>query len=245
MIVNPLPTPVCMVPPGSGNGGNCDPAPPSDPSAQLPHFCDGPDSPDSPGICVAVSSGAHAGSCSPMCVFALDGSSPSGCAGLDTCGPTAFIALDTSNQLFGWGSCLGTCEKSADCAALGSGYTCQTDTGYCTASPVTRPKHLGEACTANDSTTGACNCLPGMSGSGYCTSACVLGGAPCPNGWRCDTLQSASVHVGGNVLAVPAENSGMSGLCVAPCTAPDGGPALCPSNSTCQSGTPLGPACLP
>jgi hypothetical protein len=36
MIVNALPTPVCMVPPATA--GNCDPAPPADPSSRLPHF---------------------------------------------------------------------------------------------------------------------------------------------------------------------------------------------------------------
>jgi hypothetical protein len=244
MIVNPLPTPVCMVPPASGGGGNCDPAPPSDPSAQLPHFCDGPDSPASPGICIASSS-PHVGTCSPMCTFFLDGSAPTGCVGKDTCIETQFIALDSNNQLFGWGFCQGSCEQTSDCATLGAGYICQTDTGYCTASPVTRSKQLGQACTANDSTTGACNCLPGTTGQGYCTSSCIYGGAPCPMGWVCDTLQSATVHVGGNALTVPAENPGISGLCVAPCTAPDGGPAQCPATSTCKLGTPIGPDCLP
>ncbi len=245
MIVNPLPTPVCLVPPASGGGGNCDPAPATDPSALLPHFCDGPDSPSSPGICIANSSAPHDGTCSPMCTFILDGSPPTGCVGKDTCIETQFIALDSNNRLGGWGYCQGTCENTSDCAALGAGYICQTDTGYCTASPVTRPKQLGQACTGNDSLTGACNCSPGPMGNGYCTSACVVGGAPCPNGWVCDTLQSASVSVGGSMLTVPAENAGMSGLCIAPCTAPDGGPAQCPAASTCKAGTPIGPDCLP
>jgi hypothetical protein len=247
MIVNPLPTPVCMLPPAAAGAGNCDPAPASDPSGQLPHFCDGPDSPSSPGICIPSGTTAHAGTCSPMCIFSLDGSMPVGCVGKDTCVETPFIALDSSSQqLFGWGDCFGSCQKTSDCSALGAGYICQIDTGFCTASPVTRSKQLGQACTSNDSTTGACNCLtPPSTGSGYCTSACVIGGAPCPNGWICDTLQSASPTIGGTVFTVHAENSGMSGMCVAPCNAPDGGPAQCPSPSTCKTGSPVGPDCLP
>jgi hypothetical protein len=244
-VVNALPTPVCMVAPGNG-GGNCDPAPPSDPSARLPHFCDGPDSTASPGICVVGSPASpHAGSCLPMCVFFLNGTLPSGCAGHDACVPSAFVAINSRNEHLGWGFCQGTCQTDSDCSALGSGFKCQTDTGYCTANPVVRAKQLGQACTSNDTTTGACNCFAGATGSGYCTSACVFGGAPCPKGWTCDTLQSAMVTIGGNAVGVPAENVGMAGLCVAPCTVPEGGPAQCPPFSTCQAGTPLGQNCLP
>jgi hypothetical protein len=242
---NALPTPVCMVAPG-GSTGNCDPAPASDPTAQLPHFCDGPDSPTSPGICLMNSPAApHAGSCTPQCTFRLDGSAPIGCAGHDTCVETQFIGLDpNSSLLLGWGFCQGTCQADSDCAGVGTGMRCQLDTGFCTATLVHRTKPIGQACTPTDSDTGACNCFA-PTGSGYCTSACVIGGAPCPNGWACDTLQSATVSVGGTDFSVTAENTGMSGLCVAPCTAPDGGTLQCPGTTTCQTGTPLGANCLP
>jgi hypothetical protein len=177
-------------------------------------------------------------------VFTLDGSPANGCVGTDTCVQIA-IATTQTGQPIGLGYCQGTCETDSDCASLGTNFVCQTDTGFCTTRRITRTKAVGAACTANDLSTGACNCM--LNGTiGYCTSACIVGGAPCAGGWTCETFQPAAFDLGGGATVVIAsENAGLSGLCARPCGPSDAGAGSCPPNSTCQSTTVAGPDCLP
>jgi hypothetical protein len=247
--VQSFPTPICVVPPGS-NGANCDPAPPSDPSGSFLHFCDGPDDPSSPGICIPLTGvpARNLGTCLPQCAFALDGSPPNGCAGTDTC-QFVSVAGTAAGQVLGVGYCQGTCETDSDCSTLGSSFVCQTDLGVCTTHRVTRTKSLGAACTGSDVTSGACNCLlTTASTAGYCTSACVVGGTPCANGWICEPFEPAAIDIGGgNIVVISAPASGAAGMCAAPCDPADAGAegGACPPNSACQSSTIAGPDCLP
>lgn len=243
--IDPYPSPVCVVP--TKGGTSCDPAPASDPSGQFIHFCDGPDNPTSPGLCVPLTSPATSGlgTCLPVCFLALDGSAPTGCVGTDTCVENT-VVLATGGPPFGIGYCQGTCTADADCTGLGSGFVCQTNYGDCTTSHFNPTKALGTACTAADTANGACNCLTFSSTTGYCSSACVIGGPDCPNGWVCDSLQPAVVPDGtGGGYSVPAPSMGAAGMCVIPCTTDDAGNPTCPGSLTCVSGTASGPDCLP
>jgi hypothetical protein len=281
-----LPTSVCKVPPSSV-GGNCDPAPPGDPTGQSLHYCDGPDDPSAPGICVPLTSPATPGqgTCEIPCTFAFDGSAPSGCIGKNTCLPIPGIVASgpTGAIVGGVGYCNGSCEKDSDCSGLGTGWVCQTDIGYCTQHPLaTRKKAFGATCTTagrvNDVTTGACNCgiVSSATGTGLCAPNCIVGGTvPCPTGWVCDNLQDP--------MLTTVENVQTQGVCLPVCTLADAGareaaapdasgaadgaiddgsadaiapgdggaageaaaPASCPTGSTCQLQTPLGPECLP
>jgi hypothetical protein len=222
-----LPTPVCTVS-RVGSGGNCDPAPPSDTAGAFVHFCDGPDMPTSPGICIPGTNPPMAmlGVCLPACTFALDGSAQKGCPGKDTCAPYT-VTLDANGNGVGVGFCQGSCQIDADCSALGTGYVCQTDIGFCTKTKVTRTKSVGQACAAdptkvvgNDSATGACNCVAnGTTNLGYCSTACVVGGSPCANGWVCDNGLLSDVQLSNNqVLMVTADATGTPGQCMQPCS---------------------------
>jgi len=266
------PTPICIVPPAAG--GNCDPAPQAtDPTGQNIHYCDGPDVSTSPGICLPLSfpPTPGQGACLPACSFALDGTAPTGCPGKDTCNPYGLNLDMNGNPINGFGFCQGTCQVDADCSDLGTGYVCQTDIGECTKTLVKRTKAIGQACTAdttNPTATGnaVCNCLaqpnaadPTMA-PGYCTSSCIVGGDPCPNGWICDNL----FQLPGETFS--SENVQTAGQCLAPCPggaggdaggaadsgASDAAPAVdagavtaCPGTSTCQDNTPVGPNCVP
>jgi hypothetical protein len=234
-----LPTPVCLVPLGNGLGGaNCDPAPPTDPTGANFHFCDGPDSPNSPGICIPLTAtpSAGLGLCQIPCTAALDGTVATGCLGQDTC-ILQYVGTDpTTNMPIALGYCRGSCEKDADCADLntaraaagpdaGPAWVCQVDIGYCTQHPVTRTKQLGAACVASgrgsDNTSGACNCaLANAANKGFCTQACIVGGAvACPNGWECDDLQLATLSDG---TTIPTETVNSPGFCIPRCSL-DGG----------------------
>ena len=112
----PLPAGVCLVPPTMAN---CDPAPPEDPNGLLPHFCDGPDAPSSPGLCIAIDPTAPVqgqGTCAPKCTFVPDGSPPVGCLAPDTCTLSTFGTLGAgrSATLVGYGFCQGTCQTGRD-----------------------------------------------------------------------------------------------------------------------------------
>jgi hypothetical protein len=231
-------TPVCIIPPptSSSTTGNCDPAP--DGNDGLPHFCDGPDDPSSPGLCLPFDSTnpqPNQGICYPLCTFALDGAKPTGCAGTDACVPYTFLRSTSAGTVTAFGFCVGGCQKDADCAALGTGYACQTDIGYCTTAKLTRPKALGAACTTgsaaavDDDASGACNCDGDpTSGNGFCTSACIVGGAPCPDNWICDAgFQSPIVFTSstGAPISVPvtSQNVGIEGTCRPGCALADGG----------------------
>jgi hypothetical protein len=231
------PTPVCVVPPpGAAGVGNCDPVPLSSDSDGLKiHYCDGPDSNSSPGVCVPFDPAnpqTGLGTCYPKCVFGTDGGAASGCPGSDTC---AFLGYEPTSQTDagvvisaqGVGYCQGTCQTDADCTGLGTPadggtWSCQVNLGYCTTTPVASGelKALGTACSVNDPQDGTCNCFAGPSGSGYCTSRCVVGGVPCSSGWVCDTGQPAiPSYVGLTTgFTVAGPTPGMVGTCAPLCT---------------------------
>ena len=274
-------TPVCILPPPQTAGaGNCDPAPDGDDG--LPHFCDGPDLPTSPGLCVPFDPNnpqPGQGVCYPLCTFALDGSKPTGCVGTDSCFPVTFLRSSTTGTVTGYGFCGGGCQQDGDCTPLGAGYVCQADIGYCTMKAVVRSKPLGAACsngtttgTVDDSTSGACNCDGDpTTGLGYCSSSCIVGGLPCPDGWTCDAgypnplvfTASGSAPI---EVPVPAQNMGIPGVCQPACALADagvvdsgpvadagndaavvgdGGSGACPPNSSCSAANLAGPDCVP
>jgi hypothetical protein len=264
--VYPWPTPICIVPPTPA--GNCNPAPPSDPGGNQIHYCDGPDLPTSPGVCVPDPM-TGVGFCNAKCTYGADGTAPTGCVGKDTCTPAFVIGTRGVASFVGY--CQGTCEKDSDCSALGPTFFCQLDVGACTKKVVTRPKPLGAPCTTADNTNGGCNCLTSTAtGVGYCTSSCIVGGLPCPGGYVCDNQQTATIMLpDGSTGTITAENVRTQGACFAPCpgaadagpapsdAAPpsdasaseagvvDAGPIACPMNSTCMSMTLAGPECTP
>jgi hypothetical protein len=216
-----LPRPVCMQSPLQDN---CDPTSASDPSGALPHFCDGPDDPSSPGICLADNPSdpvAGEGTCFPKCAFSLDGGAASGCTSPDTCTFWAFGPV--GNTIAGFGFCQGTCQTNGDCSTsqLGASAVCQTDVGVCTTQPVTRTLSLGEACTYDDYQSGACNCdLDPGTLTGFCTTACVVGGAACPSGWVCDANLPSLIQTGATTaISITVQNPGLAGLCMPVCPA--------------------------
>jgi len=267
------PTPVCQLP-RSSNAGNCDPCGGATPCDNALHFCDGPDDPSAPGLCLpldVLNPTVNMGICVPYCILPADGSAPVGCAGNDRCTPFSwglFTPVDGgAPTVTGFGICQGACEKDADCSALGAGYVCQADIGFCTKTLVKRTKAVGAPCTGgtgatSDSTTGACFCFSNAkSNAGYCSTNCIVGGVPCPSGYVCDTgIPSGPLVFGtadGGMLMEPGitkQNVGLSGQCVATCTVVDGGStapdsgtssAACPAASMCNSSTLVGPDCQP
>jgi hypothetical protein len=220
------------------------------------------------------------GVCIPTCTFGTDGSAAQGCAGHDTCVPLNFLLDPTSGTVLGVGFCQGTCQTDSDCSALGATFGCQADVGFCTRAKKTRTKALGTACTnsppgtASDTQNGACNCFSNLiATAGYCTSSCVVGGTPCPNGWVCEALETPTLTFqgaaadGGDLVipGPPTQNPGLAGVCMQPCTLADaGGPsggdasaadaasgdasaaaAPCPALASCVAGTLVGPDCQP
>jgi hypothetical protein len=226
----PYPTPVCIVPPGAADG--C-----ADPSVL---YCDGSNDPGSPGVCVPDSPHAD---CLPKCTFTYDGNAAQGCRGHDACF-ALYDGVTDGSVLEGIGYCFSACEADADCSA-DPGTRCDRESGACETSPLPPTKALGDACTAADKASGACNCYQGPSGSGYCVQACVTGGAPCPNGWICDPRVESAIDLGqGQVLRPSAVSPGIVGLCLAPCTVAGTDPA-CPASSACRTETFAGPDCVP
>ena len=208
------PNPVCVLP-------ACSPV--SDASGL--HFCDGPDDPSSPGIC--VTGGASGGICLPRCNYDKSGSAPTGCQGHDVC--FAYPAA-TEN---GVGYCWAGCTQDTDCS---NGQKCQLDRGWCVQGVLPPTKAVGDACTESDTNAGVCNCLYGSNKTGYCSSTCIVGGAPCPTGFVCDSLETRI-----NGYATP--HAGMGGYCAKACAA-DGG-ATCPGASVCTAVFASGPDCIP
>jgi hypothetical protein len=217
-------TPVCIIPPTTAN---CDPAPVG--QAYGPHYCDGPDLPTSPGICVPfdfASPVSGEGLCYPKCSFTVGGTA-TGCAGSNVCSLDWSFEPD-AGPIAGIGFCQSVCQTDADCASLGTGYGCQTDIGLCTQKKVTRTKSIGEACSvaldggADDNTTGACFCFSGSTGAGFCTSACVTGGVACPNGWVCDSSETDMPFPG---VTETTGTKDVSGFCLPPCSLADAGTA--------------------
>jgi hypothetical protein len=216
------PTPVCRLP-------HC-----IAPANGIVHYCDGPDAPGSPGICLAD------GTCWPTCTFQGDGTPASGCATNNACNAQSF-GLDPKTGLpAGIGFCRGGCETDADCS---NGLRCQVDQGLCVAALASHAA-LGTACDATAST--ACDCFyVSASHVGYCAQACKVGGAPCPGGSTCDALLPttwSSPPADGSTTEFTLQNPGLGGLCAPTCVP---GSATCPPNSTCQSITVPGPDCLP
>jgi hypothetical protein len=267
------PTPLCMLPLSPTAGvGNCNPGPDG-----AVEFCDtaDPSNPTSPGICLPLTtpqqSGPTNGFCVPHCTFAPDGSPAVGCPGKDTCVPYTFVLDGATDVVSGHGYCQGTCQADSDCSALGTGWLCETDDGFCTKTKKARTKLIGAVCSltpaaTSDSETGACNCpFSGTADAFYCTSTCVVGGVACPNGWVCDALEpggpivfSGAASDGGDVVlpALSKQNPGLAGLCFAPCGNADAAPTRCPGASNIPplsictasadvSGTAAGSDCLP
>jgi hypothetical protein len=261
-------TPVCMLPITTSASGNCDPG--TDPGTV--HFCDGPDAPSSPGLCVPNDFSApmtNQGICYPLCTFTSDGSAATGCNGHNACLPVTYVLDSATNTALGIGYCASACQQDSDCSALGVTYSCETDTGYCTQTPLKRTKAQGAACStggsSNDLSTGACLCSAGASNAGYCSSVCVIGGTACPEAWVCDSGEptTLSFGVGEPSFSLTKQNSGLLGICSPSCSLAGGGVeagtsveagagseagaalvSVCPGTSTCATGTVVGPDCV-
>jgi hypothetical protein len=132
------PTPVCILP-------SC--ATVSDVSGL--HYCDGPDDPSSPGICIALSDSVG-GTCIPKCSYDKAGDKATGCQGKDTC--RAYSPAAEAGE----GYCWAGCTEDSHCE---SGQHCQTDRGTCVAGVVPPTKALGQACTVADEDDAACRCF--------------------------------------------------------------------------------------
>ncbi len=223
IVASPLPAPLCLLPPTQDN---CDPAPASDPFGEVPHFCDGPDDPSSPGICLPDNPQEPLqgmGTCQPKCTFDTLGSAEVGCPSPDTCVYLTFQEVSVGNAVavVGFGFCQGTCQKDTDCPQQpGSTTTCQTDVGLCTTQPVARTLAIGAACTFTDFNSGACNCDSDPdTGLGFCTTVCVVGGTPCPSGWVCDSGEPSTASVANGFVTISAQNLGLAGVCLPACSA--------------------------
>jgi hypothetical protein len=241
--------PVCIVAPavsgGVATGGNCDPAPASDPNGTLPHFCDGPDDPASPGLCVPQTSPPQSGQgeCLPKCSFGVDGSPPTPCPTNAACGTAIFTMDQTTGVVVAYGICEGYCRSDADCAPLGAGTSCQVDMGLCTSAPVHRTSTPGAACSS--ASTAACNCVVGSSGTGYCTESCIVGGSDCPTGWVCDSAEPATLDFGTGTPVPVTPTPKLLGECLERCTVPDAGAPQCPASATCSDISVAGLDCQP
>ncbi len=236
------PTAVCLLmhcdPVGSGGGGSL-------------QYCDGPASdPTSPGVCLPTTSPAQPGMgiCLPRCELKLDGSAPTGCRGKDVCN-AAGLGTSASGDVVGVGYCFGGCTADADCPA---GSQCQLDEGTCLTTLYSRTKMLGQGCTSADSASTNHACLCGYSAAtnqGYCTQACIVGGAACPSGYVCSTgeaLQLTGLGAdGGTIPGFASQNIGMAGLCRAVCHGSGDAGGTCPPNSSCNTGDTVGPVCAP
>jgi hypothetical protein len=256
------PTPVCL------------PIQPCDPGTDnLIHYCDGPDVPTSPGVCLPVQAG---GLCVPQCSILSDASAPTGCQGKDRC--NVFGSGLRNGQPFSVGFCFGGCAADADCP---QGSVCQKDEGVCLTTPLTRTKQLGQTCSVNDP-TGACNCFQNnTTGVGYCTQFCIVGAsstAPCPSGYVCDAELPAVITNSVTDASVPGftmQNAGLAGSCLQACgptaasdagsspssdaaadasvdassasgsDAASQGVAMCPATASCAMDHTAGPVCFP
>jgi len=206
------PTPVCIL-------DSCSPV-----SDTKLHFCDGPDAPSSPGICMQGFSGSV---CLPKCSYDKQGGTPTGCAGKDTC-----FAYPSSAQN-GVGYCWAGCTSDNDCQ---SGHHCQVDQGICVIGVTPPTKNIGDACTSKDNDTLACYCLYGNNNTGYCSSFCVVGQTGgCPSGFTCDPFEYRA-------YGYTTPNTGMAGYCTKSCV---GDASACPSSSSCTNLSVAGPDCVP
>lgn len=231
------PTPICIMP------TNCDPGT----DGNL-HFCDGPDQPSSPGVCLSTGT-AGKGICLPQCNFKTDGSAATGCQGKDTCFTAAF-SDNGSGGVLGIGYCFGGCAADADCQ---NGDKCQVNIGLCLKSTVA-PQPAGQGCnstTLTGAAANACNCFSNtQTNLGFCANFCSIGGVTCPTGWNCETDLPTTLtnSADATIAGWTKQNPGMAGVCIPTCVI-DGGAqfdgGVCPTNSKCQTGTVAGPDCLP
>jgi hypothetical protein len=211
------PTPVCILPTCSPVSGST-----------AVHYCDGPDDPSSPGICAPYGT-SGGGICLPKCTYDKNGGAAVGCTGKDVC--NTYPAATQG----GVGYCWAGCTRDADCPA---GQKCQTDQGLCVEGVAPPTKAFGTPCTQTDSNNGACNCLYGSAGSGYCSSFCITGQAGgCPAGATCDALEYRS-------YGFSTANPGLGGYCTITCGGGSDGGTACPA-STCTNVFAAGPDCIP
>jgi hypothetical protein len=268
------PTPICLPIVTMGQQtfvASCDPAPSNDPMGNLIHFCDGPDSPSSTGICIPNNPQQPLpmqGVCLPKCSFQIDGSKPAGCPGNDTCVPFTFELDNTTGTVSGFGYCYGSCANDSECAGLppvgdAGPFVCQKDIGFCTNAPVARgvdggAGSIGSPCTRtqgdpSDGGVGLCNCEYSPSTlNGYCTQSCVVGdpNSTCPEGYVCDNGSPPVIDFGdAGSFKLTAQNPKTPGLCIPKCTVPDSGVGVdggpqCPEFSQCLNVTLQGPDCL-
>ena len=196
-------TPVCMIPPSnSSTQGNCDPVP-GGVDDGLPHFCDGPDNPAAPGpgICLPFDQNnpqPGQGTCYPYARSRSTARSRPDVRARTRVFRSPSSAASRTGQSPDTASATAAASKTPTAASWEPASCCQTDIGFCTMSKLTRTKAIGVACTAStatsttvtatdDETTGACSCdADPTTGAGFCSSACIVGGLPCPNGWTCD-----------------------------------------------------------
>lgn len=241
-----FPTPFCFLP------AKCDPG--TDGGI---HFCDGPDDPSSPGVCLPTTTPAETGMgiCLPQCNFKPDGSAATGCIGKDTCSIYG-IGADSSGNPLGIGYCYGGCTSDADCSAAASTTPqhCQVDEGICLTA-VTSDLPAGTGCNSASTPAPACNCITNTNTDlGYCASFCATAGsatvASCPSGWVCDASLPTTITnaADASVAGWTSANPGMAGYCAPSCSIATGkttSGGACPANSTCQAGDVGGPDCLP
>ena len=236
-----FPTPVCILPTA------CDPG--TDGGI---HFCDGPDDPSSPGVCLPTTSPpeTNMGICLPQCDFSPSGSAATGCAGKDQCDIYG-IGSDASGDPLGIGYCYNGCDTDADCTSAGANQHCQANEGICVTT-VQTVLPMGDGCDSTSTTTPTCNCIANTTTNlGYCGQFCKVGGTECLSGWICDpqlptTLTSST---DATIAGWTSDNLGMAGFCAPTCSGNPGKTQLdggaCPTNSTCQTGDVGGPDCLP
>lgn len=175
--------------------------------------------------------------CLPACSFGTDGAAPTGCTGRDVCNVFGW-GRDTSGTLAGVGYCFGGCRSDGDCP---KGSACQIEDGLCMNAKTAYTKPLGAACTktADAGASPTCNCLYGAtSGTGYCSSFCVVGNTACGAGFVCSPQLPTSDATGALFGKDPR---GIAGNCLKTCSTN----ADCSGmNATCKT-TATGKVCAP
>jgi hypothetical protein len=192
------------------------------------HFCDGPDLPTSPGVCIVADPATGQGECKPKCFAPAGGGPPNpACIGKDACFRLAFVMLAVNGPVTAVGFCDAACGADADCPAPSK---CQKDTGTCVNATMTPSQGLGGACSLNDP-VGTCNCfINSRTGIGYCSQNCVVGdpSRSCPAGYVCDaglpmTLIDSTTDA--SIQGFAAQNQGLGGFCLQVCSLNDAGTA--------------------
>ena len=238
---------------------SCDPAPPSDPTGQYIHFCDGPDGTlATPGICLPTTSPPKSGMglCLPQCEYSNDGKAAKGCVGKDVCSPYVFGTLNSGSPV-AIGICYGGCTRDVDCPV---GQHCQTDTGLCEPQVKSRTLQPGDPCTASDGDPtsnnpngkGSCSCFyDTATNEGYCSTYCITGvtsgPGSCPTTdsgvtFVCDALTPSVIQTsnGSTPWGTTMQNPGVAGNCLIQCTESDAGAgdagSMCPYGGAADAG---------